>query len=89
MREAVRSQLRAALLIWAAACMALIVGYCAAIAIFVLGVFEGWRSFSANPPTLGGIGPMALGCGSQLLILLLFKGPRALGGSLLANHRRR
>src|SRR4051794_15194600 len=76
MREAIRSQLRMALLIWAAAGLTFVVGYCAAVGILIFGIYEAWRSFSSSNPTLAGIGPMVLGCGLQLLIAFIFVGIR-------------
>ena len=76
MRESIRSRLRAVLLIWAAACLTVTVGYCAALAIFVFGIYEGVEAFSSSNPTLAGVGPMVLGCCSQLLLAFLFLGIR-------------
>jgi len=71
-RETIRSQLRTALLVWAAAGLAFILGYGAAVAVTILGLFESARSFSSDNPTLSGIGPMMLGTGLQLLLVFVF-----------------
>ena len=76
MRESTRSQLRTILLIWAAACLTLIGGYCAALAILLFGIYEGVRSFSSDAPPLTGVVPMVLGCGLQFLLVFLFHGTR-------------
>jgi hypothetical protein len=72
MQESTRSQLKAVLLIWGAATLAFIVGYFASLAITVYGFYEVVKAFSSDDPTFGSLGHMALGCGLQLLIVLLF-----------------
>jgi hypothetical protein len=52
----------------------LILGYCAALAVFVFGIHESIKSFLSG--TLTGLGPLALGCGLQVLLAWLFIGVR-------------
>jgi len=71
-----RSQLRAIIIIWITALVTLILGNCAAITIFLFGAYQGVKSFFSNAPTLVSLGPLALGCGLQLLLVFLFVGVR-------------
>ena len=69
MREPTRSRLRTILLLWMAAGATMVVGYSAAVAIFVFGFCE---EFSPNASVAMSVGPMVLGCGLQLLLVSLF-----------------
>jgi len=72
MRESTRSQLRAVLLIWAAAVLTFLVGYCATLAIFVYGLYKFVMATLADDYSSGGLDPMVIGCGLQLLIGFIF-----------------
>jgi len=74
MRGNVRSQLRTLLIIWATAQVTLIMGYGAALYLFILGLIQAAKSFATNPlPTLL---PMVLGTGLQLVLAVPIVGVR-------------
>jgi apolipoprotein N-acyltransferase len=70
------------LIIWMAAWLTAILGYCAALAIVVFGLYEVVRTFSfdavgefsSDPPLFMSVGPMIVGCGLQALLVFLFVG---------------
>jgi hypothetical protein len=63
MHEAVRLQLRTLLVVWAVAWLTSIIGYCAAIAVFVYGVLHLVTSLGSHDSVLVSVGPMMLGTG--------------------------
>ncbi len=76
MHGAVRSQLRRLLIIWAAAWLALIIGYCAALAVFFYGLFRIITIFTSDNLTLASLVPMVIGVGLQLVLVVLIVGVR-------------
>ena len=68
MREAVRSQLRKALVVWAVASLTWIIGACTGIAISIYGFLQGLKSDGL----LISIGPMWLGTALLLVLTVLF-----------------
>ena len=67
-----RAQLRALLIIWMAASLTWVAGYCAAIAISVFGFYEGVKSSASEATTLVNLGLMAVGSGLGLLLSFLY-----------------
>lgn len=76
MHLGIRSQLRALLTIWAISSITCVAGYCAATGIVAFGIYEGVKKFSSDVPFLWIVGPLALGCGLQILLAHLAVGIR-------------
>ncbi len=72
MKPSVRSRLRTYLLIWLAAAVTGVLGYCAAVAVFAFGLYQGFKVFTADTPLSPSIGAILVGCGLQVFIVALF-----------------
>ena len=66
-----RSELRALLLIWMAASLAMLLGFWAALMIFVTGIYELIKTI-VDDPSFSGLGLMCLGCGLLFVLNFLF-----------------
>lgn len=67
-----RSRLRTYLRVWMFAWVTGVLGYCAAVAVFAFGLYQGVKVFTSDAPPLPSIGAMIVGCGLQGFIVALF-----------------